>query len=299
MQVARRPVAPLAAALAAVAWGCSDSNTTQQASLTVLLTDAPSQLISSAVVEIGAIDIIKQDSLGSCQTSGTCEHVRLTDHGGTFDLLHLQNGAMATLADYVLEAGRYRQLRFFVDAASVTLAEGYTFPDGSDTRTLIIPSGAMTGIKINLGWGNAGTGTAGVEVVPGETVIVVDFDVMQNFRVHGDPESLQGILDVLFTPMLRAVVRDVAGSIAGVVTQGTGVPVAGAAVLATQTDAGVLEALQTPTASALTDSTGAYTIRFLAPGVYRVYLDALAGDTVSVTVGEAQAVTGINLSATF
>ena len=254
---------------------------------------------ANAVVEIGAIDIIKQDAAGACQTSGTCEHVRLTDDGGTFDLLTLQDGATATLANYVLDAGRYRQLRFFVETATVTLAGDHTFPDGSNTKALIIPSGAQTGIKVNLGWGNDGDGPAGIDVLPGETIIVIDFDVMQNFRVQGDPDSPQGIQDVLFTPMLRAVVQDVAGSIAGTVTDTAGAAVEGATVLATMTDAGTIEALQTPTASALTDATGAYTVMFLAPGTYEVLVDGMAADTLTVTVGEDQDVTGVNFSGTF
>ena len=156
MQYAKRAIGVLATVAAVFGLACSDSNSTQEATVRVLLTDAPSNLIESAVVEIGAIDLIKQDSAGACQTSGACEHIRLTDHGGTFDLLDLQDGATATLASFVVDAGRYRQLRFIVESATVTLAGGYTFPDGSDTKSLIIPSGAQTGIKVNLGWGNSG-----------------------------------------------------------------------------------------------------------------------------------------------
>lgn len=289
----------LAAVAATLGLGCTDSTGAGTARVTVLLTDAPSVAIKSAVVEIGAIDIIKMDEDGTCEADGSCEHVRLTDDGGSFDLLDLQNGTTATLASLVVEPGRYRQIRFVVESATITL-DGDTFTDGSDTKALKIPSGAQTGIKVNLGWGDDGDGAAGIEVVPGETVIVIDFDVMQNFRIQGNPNTPAGIKGVLFTPMLRAVVRDVAGSIAGTVSEsGTGTPMNEATVMAVLTEPATIEALQTDTASALTGETGEYTLRFLPPGKYKVWVVDFSADTASVTVGESENVTGINFVGTF
>ena len=112
-----------------------------------------------------------------------------------------------------------------------------------------------------------------------ETILVVDFDVSQNFVVQGNPNTPAGINGILFTPSLRAIVRDIAASITGTVSSTSSGSLAGITVMAEQTDAAVPEALQTTMATAVVDSTsGTYTIRFLAPGTYTVSLD-VAGNT--------------------
>jgi len=196
----------------------------------------------------------------------------------------------AELASLDIEAGRYHQLRLIVTSATVTLASGLTFTDGSTSRALTIPSGAQTGIKINLNDG----GNAGVEIVDGETILVVDFDVSQNFVVQGNAGTPAGITGILFTPLVRAAVRNIAGSIAGTVTAG-GSPLAGATVRAVLDEPGTMEALETGEATAVTDAEGEYKIWFLAPGTYTVSVDGRTG-TQSVTVDESQSVTGINFT---
>ena len=54
--------------------------------------------------------------------------------------------------------------------------------------------------------------------------------------------------------------------------------------------------MQTPTATALTDANGAYTIQFLAPGTYTVTVDGATVEPTSqsVTVGDAETVTGVD-----
>jgi hypothetical protein len=269
-----------AAALAAAAMGCSDSTGGGDAQLTVQLADAPSDLYASAVVEIGRIELIPADGAP----------VVVTENGGTHDLLDLQNGVAADLATLPIESGRYLQLRLFVTSASVTLAEGLTFNDGSQTKDLLIPSGAQTGIKINLN----DEGEAGVDIVPGETILLVDFDVSQNFIIQGAPGTPAGITGVLFTPLLRAVVRNVAGSISGTVMS-AGSALADATVRARLLDPGTIDALQTDEATAVTDASGAYKIWFLAPGSYAVSVDGMTGEQ-TVVVGESQDVTGVNFN---
>jgi len=62
--------------------------------------------------------------------------------------------------------------------------------------------------------------------------------------------------------------------------------------------AGVIEELQTKVATALTNTDGSYIIRFLAPGTYNVTVEGVTTvpGSRSVTVGEAQAVTGVNFT---
>lgn len=301
MRPAQRTLVAVAAAavLGLACSGTSSVNGAGEARVTITLTDAPSDLFESAVVEIGEIQILPMDSTCEPMTR-TCEPITLTTDGGTYDLLDLQNGVTADLASLVIEPGRYRQLRLIVESATVTLAEGLVFRDSTRTKNLIVPSGARTGIKVNLGWGRSNDGRAGVEIIPGETLIVVDFDVSQNFRIQGSPRSRWGIRGVIFRPLVRAVVQNVAGSIAGVVTDSaTGDPIDGATVRATLTDPGTLEELETSDVTAITDSAGAYTLWYLAPGTYEVGVDSLSAPTQAVTLGDAADVTGIDFSGTF
>lgn len=272
------------ACTAAFALACGSATGAGTASFTVALTDAPDTLLQSATVTIGKIQLIPD--------SGSA--ITLTDSGGTYDLLKLQDGVTANLATLSIPAGQYEQLRMVVDSASVTLKPAYTFKDGSQTKSLKIPSGAQSGIKVDLS--SAGdSGGSGLNIVQGQTILLVDFDVAQNFVVQGNPGTPAGISGILFTPLLRAVVQNVAGSIAGTVS---GPSHGGLTVTATQTNAGEVEALQTTKATAVTDTDGTYIIRYLAPGTYSVAVDSTTTTPASqsVTVGTAQAVTGIDFT---
>lgn len=270
------------------ATACGDSTGTG-ATLTVALTDAADTLLQSAVVEIGEIQIIP--------ASGS--PVTLSTDGGTHDLLALQGGVTADLATLDIDPGTYLQLRIVVSAATVTLKPGITFNDGTDTKDLVVPSGAQSGIKINLDAADGDAESEGIDIVAGETILVVDFDVSQNFVVQGNADTAAGINGILFTPLLRATVRNVAGSIAGAVTTAAdGSAVEGATVRAVQTQSGLMEELQTAEATAVTDAAGSYRIMFLAPGSYEVTVDNLTTEPASrsVTVGEGEDVTGVDFT---
>ena len=261
----------------------TDSN--RNATLRVLLTDAPVDYLESAVVEIGRIEILPADG-GPAMV--------IVEDAGSYDLLQLQNGVTADLGIAPIEAGQYTQLRMIVESAELTLADGYEFNDGTTTRTLFVPSGEQTGIKINLTSAD-GDEEAGVDIRPGETVLVVDFDVSQNFRIQGNPDTPAGIHGILFTPTLRAVIRDVAGSIAGTVAAPTGVTVEGLQVTATR------DGSEEAAATTLVKADGTFLLPFMAPGTYDITVvapEAHSANTVEVTVAENEAVTGVALTIT-
>ena len=264
------------------------------ATLRVLLTDAPSDYISAAWVDIGEVQLVSDDGGPiTLATDGT---------DGLVNLLDLQNAATETLAEAEIEPGTYHQLRLIVESARVQLADGYTFTDGSTERELFIPSGAQTGIKLNLGAADGDEDGAGLEIVPGEMVLVLDFDVSQSFVMQGNAESPAGIKGFNFTPTLRVTVNDVAASISGAVsTQLEGVSVQGVTVTAEPVEGSTLEQFQSGTATAVTDENGAYTLHFLVPGTYTVTVTTAEGQTTdpashSVTVGEGQDAEAVNFA---
>lgn len=267
-----------AAPLIAVgAMACDDSTSPQEGTgqFSVALTDAPSAMFAEATVDIGAIQLIGDDE----------GPITLTNDGGVHDLLALQNGVMAELATLDIEAGTYNQLRLIVESAQVTLAEGFEFADGSTTRALFVPSGAQTGVKVNLRYADADEESAGVEISSGETILVVlDMDVERNFVLQGDPDGPQGLLDVLFTPLVRATVADVAGSISGTVTYSSDTPAdetefASIDAELDESTSLVLEDMQTTTVTTTATADGSYKLWFVSPGAYDVSASATIGGT--------------------
>lgn len=286
--------AALAVAMMALA-GCDGGTGPGDASVRVLLTDAAIDYVASAWVDIGAVELLPANGGAP---------VVLTDDGtdGLVDLMTLQGDVTRNLAEADIEAGEYAQLRLIVEAARVKLAPGYEFEgSGTDEMDLVIPSGAQTGIKLNLAAAD-GDGAAGpVTIASGETILVVDFDVSQSFVIQGNPETPAGIKGMSFKPTLRVTLWDVAASISGTVTGPEGVSVEGLTVTAEPDDEGSLEPYQSMTGTALTDADGDYTIYFLVPGNYTVTVEAPDGTTsnpesASVELENAEDETGVDFA---
>jgi hypothetical protein len=293
-------LAALAVGLAVV--GCGDSTGPDApATFKVMLTDGPAMYLASANVEIGEVWAI--------QAGGP--PILLNSDGGSYDLLDLQDGVMAELATAELDASiRILQLRLHVESASVTLGTEYEFASGGKTQDLFIPSGAQSGIKINLRGEEGNEDGAGVDLVPGETILaVVDMDVEQNFVFTGNASDPTMLPDMQFTPLLRATLEDVAGSISGTITYASATPDEEGeyadidAELDLDNSTVPVEEMETRTASAVADPVdGTYTIYFLSPGTYDVSASATidtndygAGPT-SVEVDDGQNVMGVDFT---
>jgi hypothetical protein len=283
----------VAAAFAVAFAACGDAfGPGQQARVTVLLTDAPSKYLGEAWVTIDEVALIPAD--GPPLTAAVAKEI---------ELLELCDGATEILAEWNdVPPGRYLQLRLRISAVRVVLADGYQFRNGDAERALVVPSGAQTGIKINLREAEGNGQRAGIEIRPGETVLVVDVDVNQNFVIQGNPRTPAGIQGVLFTPQLRATVQDAAGAIAGTVRDPDGLlgedGVDGLVVAAELLDDTGTGPFQTSRVTALTDD-GSYTIRFLAPGTYRVTVELPEGFATDpaareVTLSVGENATGID-----
>ena len=289
----------VAALTAAVFTGCSDSTGPQEpAHFAVMLTDSPGAWFESAEVTIGEV--------WATQAGGP--PILLSDDGGTYDLLELQNGVMAELATADIEPTRLLQLRLHVVSATVTLKAPYMFADETTTADLFIPSGAQSGIKINLRDAAGNEGGAGVTLVSGETILaVVDMDVERNFVVNGSPTDPDGIKGVLFTPLLRATLENVAGSISGTVTYAVQPDLEEErahidAILVPGSSTVPVEEMETTDAAATAREDGTYTVLFLSPGTYDLTatatIDAVESSDgpTTVPVAAKENVTGVDFS---
>lgn len=252
--------------------GCESSTAASTGQITAILTDAPLANVQSATAWISKVYLI-----GGSDTTGPRFVIDSTP--ASYSLLSLQGGVTSALGTKTIPTGNYTQMRLVVDSASITLKSPLTFSDGSTTKTVKVPSGMQTGIKVNF--------EGSVNVTPGQTILVVDFDASRNFVFTGPSSSPTG---VLFTPVLHATVQNVAASIAGTV----------ATVAARAKLYAIMSSNNDTVTTALADTTtGAYKLWYLPPGAYTVTaVGTASGSTynhsLSVTVRAAQDTTSVN-----
>jgi len=154
--------------------GACDSNPagTEEARLTILLTDAPGDIVSA---EVEILEIYLQPRDDDDDDGGDDEgngRKLLYSGGETFDLLDLQNGVTAVLADVSVPAGTYNQLRLILGDIEIETEGGETF--SNTDQSLICPSCAQSGLKIQLPAG-------GLRLEAGQQNVLIDFDVAQSF----------------------------------------------------------------------------------------------------------------------
>jgi len=169
------------AAMTLTACDVLSSSDPVEGQMRVLLTDAPAD-IKEAHVTILRLELIGNDE-------GV---IVLSDQEQAFDLLTLQDGVTAELADVSIPEGSYAQLRVVVDEEARLV-----FEDGSDTK-LKVPSGTQTGIKILF-----------PEVTIAEdddfAEILLDFDVFESFVPGGASDMY------IFKPVIKPEYLEVNG----------------------------------------------------------------------------------------
>jgi hypothetical protein len=271
-------ILPLLAALALAS--CDGGTGSDQARLTIRLTDAPGDL-AQAWVKIDRIYL-----QGSAGDSARGRVDVLTTRTGFVDLLTLSGGRTAELVNgAVVPAGRYSELRFVVCEAYIVTKSGTVYatrdaelPAGVKAAgELHIPSGCASGIKVKFP-----SGGDAVELESESAIMTVDFDVTQSFG-HQAGNSGRWVMH----PVLRATGVGFSGGIAGAVSlaQGVALPTCGGSAV-------TLQAF-TPRAIAGADSLNAtvgtdarYRIG-AAPGTYTMtYAPVVAytnGDSLTVT----------------
>ena len=162
---------------------CSDSSGPDTAKLSIMLTDAPGDVLE-AVVTIDQI-YLQGGSADAEEAATENARVNLLSAPVTVDLLTLADEWMTLVGDADIPAGTYGQLRFVVTGAYLKVAEeggdriyatstDYAgLPDGAEVSgSLQAPSFANSGLKVSF---------PGGVTVEGETALLVDFDVADSF----------------------------------------------------------------------------------------------------------------------
>ena len=245
----------------------SDTDDTgETGTLSVQLSDNPFliDLVSAATVKIDSVVIREKN-----ESNEGNPFITLPTESKTYNLLDLQNGVTASLAELDIPVGDYDLLRLYVDSAGIILSNGASYD-------VFVPSGAQTGIKIFI--------DPAIPVQGGLTSeLLLDLDVSKSFVLLGNLNSPAGVTGFNFKPVIRAANLSTSGRITGTVSDSTNSPV---------TDASQVWAAQdTVVTNTFTDDTGAYALIGLPEGTYSVsaiiHEDTLVTDGVEVVAANA------------
>jgi predicted small secreted protein len=169
-------------AVAVLLTGCDAlSGSGTDSRMVVRMQDNPDD-IAEAWVTIERLELVGDDGV-----------VLLSDEVQDYDLLTLQDGITATLADTPVPSGTYSQLRIVVAEASEVLLE-----DEETLVTLKVPSGTETGIKVLLSEFEISSDADLVEVL-------IDFDVAASFVKAGASGQY------IFKPVIKPLSLEVNG----------------------------------------------------------------------------------------
>jgi hypothetical protein len=164
-----------ALALVGAIAGCDDATDARFGSVSILLTDAPGEVVEAWVT---ITDIYLQGRGGEDDPPGG--RVYLMQGGDeTHELLSLSNSVAELVSGQEVPTGHYGQLRVVLSGGCIVTAGGEVYASstgydlcGARTGTLHMPSFGQSGAKVLL---------HGLQVTSGEQAILLDFDVSQSF----------------------------------------------------------------------------------------------------------------------
>jgi hypothetical protein len=179
-----------------VSTGCSshDPVSGTQGTVRLQMTDAPGPydavnlVVNQVAIHRGLPDSLEQGG-GSDSTSGW---EILSDQATTYDLMKLRNGVFATLAQAMVPAGHYTQIRLKLGAGSNVVVDGVPCP-------ITVPSGMQSGYKLVGGFDVPANGLLDLGL---------DFDAARSIHQTGSGKYM-------LKPTCRVMPFSTAGAIAG------------------------------------------------------------------------------------
>lgn len=237
--------------------GGTETLSSERGTVNVHMADGSDSGVTSMVIVVDKV-----------QANVNGQWVVVQENDVTIDLLTLTQNSML-LASNAIPVGHYKQVRLFVSSATVV--------DASGTHNVVIPSGAQTGIKVNLDF------DVNAEVV---TDLLLDFNVCESLVRQGN-----GTYHL--KPVIRGVIRALSGTIKGSASNGANV-LLGVQVKAIYT-AGTSYPIGTEVNSTATLADGQFKIWALLPGTYRVELTWT--DPITTSIVLTAAVDGVVVTA--
>ncbi|MFP8488402.1 DUF4382 domain-containing protein [Gracilimonas sp. Q87] len=178
--------------------GCGTQSDSRTGTFQVLLHDAPAHY-DEVNVFIESVEVNNSTGDEGWVTVSTPEQ--------SFDLLELTNGVLEPLGEVELEPGTYQQIRLILSR------DGHSVVTNGEVHDMFIPSGAQTGIKLNV---NA-------EIQPDITyTMLLDFDASRSVVVTGTEVSGE---NYILKPVIKATNQAITGNIEGIVSPADAKPV--------------------------------------------------------------------------
>lgn len=233
------------------------------------LTDAPADEAERLDVTFGEMHLVPQDAEGD-ETG-----ITVVDTAGEVNVLAYRNGGLFDLGEATVPAGTYTQLRLIVSSASITL------PD-EDPQPVTVPSGAQTGLKIDLA-----------------PALTVEDDGQHEVRLDVDARRAivrTGAGDFLLIPTALRALTDF-GEVRGTVVADDGSTPIGGATVDVRLDGDMV------TSTTTEPDDGSFAFAALRPGTYDLHVSATGYEAtvvpdVTVTTGGVTDVAGVTLTPT-
>jgi len=169
---------------------CSTNSDSGTGTLEVRLHDAPAAF-DEVNINVERIEVNNTESEEGW--------IVVSEPNQTFNILNLINGEFEVLGITELETGFYPQFRLIVgQTGNSVVVDGETFD-------LFVPSGAQTGVKLNI--------DAEIEEDI-RYILLLDFDAKRSVVQTGQ----SGNLDFILQPIIRATNEAITGNIAGTVS---------------------------------------------------------------------------------
>ncbi len=248
-------------------WGCESTldsgNGSGTGTMVVKLHDAPVDY-DEVNISVARVEVNNTENEGEGWTV-------ISEPNETYNILDLVNGEFEVLADAELEEGTYSQIRLILNDENTVVIDG-------DTYNLFVPSGAQSGLKLNID----------AEIKEGIVyTLLLDFDANRSVVKRGATNQYN------LKPVIRATNEAVTGNISGTILQNE----AKAAVFAISNS----DTLSTTFADT---TSGEFTLVGLEEGSYTVSVEPREGDfdselleNIDVTVGDIKDVGEIELNA--
>ena len=247
-------VTALAASTALAA--CGGGNESGTGTLRLALTDAPACGFDRVDVTVEKVRVHKSNSANEGD-DGWSEVV--LQPAKRVDLLSLTNGALVELGQTPLPAGKYTQMRFVLSPnnAANPLANSVT-PTGGNETAVSTPSGAQSGLKMNLD----------IEVEANNVAdFALDFDTCRSFVRLGNS-------GYLLKPVIAVIPR---------ISDGASVTGQVALPIATTGTSVSLQLNGEPVRSTPPDSTGKFVLYPVPVGTYDLVVTAPGRATATIT----------------
>ncbi len=252
-------------AVAMLMWGCESTldsdNGNGTGTMVVKLHDAPVDY-DEVNISVARVEVNNSESEDQGWTV-------ISEPNETYNILELVNGNFEVLADAELEPGTYKQIRLILNNENTVVIDG-------DTFNLFVPSGAQTGLKLNID----------AEIIEGIVyTLLLDFDANRSVV----PTGATGQYNL--KPVIRATNEAISGNI-----QGSVLPIESRATVYAIQESDILSTTYAD------ESTGEFMLVGLESGSYTVSVEpreegfeSAELDDVNVTVGENNNVGEIEL----